>query len=401
MIKDQFQHDLRFCFQNSLSFKAFWKQCSVNYFVTIPKTISLLLFVIVNMGISNLAFAAGPAKVASYDRHLWPETINTPESYNRASYFENKMFQNRLMTIPVPVTEVFLRDFTSIKKVNAASVNRWLIKTQKRIQDNLMLSQRLAKIDSEHTNIEQLSSLYLPWRQASEKFYQTYLYEQIRLAALFPRISSEIDTFTDQEITGFELEDGQFLLSFDDGPSSFSSQKTEKIMDWLTTNNVNGFFFLLGESLQKRMIKQTSTELAHLYDKQCMASHGYQHKKHIDIAYSTTSLAKTDALIQKIKPSNNLPAFRPPYGQRSKELAQQQINKGRKIVLWNIDSQDWNRKLNEQAVADRMTSLMLLWRKGILLFHDVHTKALFALPQLNKLQKANNNEWLDCKKVRL
>ena len=363
------------------------------------KSVSLLLLVMINMSILNLAVAAGPAKVASYDRNLWPEVINTPQSYNRASYFENKMFQNRLMTIPVPVTEVFLRDFTSIKKVNAASVNRWLIKTQKRIQDNLALSQRLAKIDSEHIKIEQLSPRYQPWRQASEKFYQTYLYEQIRLAALFPRISSEIDTLIDQEITGFELDDGQFLLSFDDGPSSFSSQKTEKTMNWLTSNNVNGFFFLLGENLQKRMNKQTSSELARLYHKQCIASHGYQHKKHIDMEYSTTSLAKTDALIHQLKPSKNLPAFRPPYGQRSKALAQQQINSGRKIILWNIDSQDWNRKLNKQAVADRMTSLMLLWRKGILLFHDVHNKALFALPQLNKLQNANHNQWLDCEKL--
>ena len=365
------------------------------------KPISLLLLVIINMGISSLALAAGPVKVASYDRHLWPETINTPQGYNRASYFENKMFQNRLMTIPFPVTKPFLRDFINIKAVNTDSVNRWLIKTQKRIQDNLILAQSLAKIEPEHANIERLPALYLPWQQASKAFYQTYLYEQLRLAALFPRISSEIDTLIDQEITGFELDDGQFLLSFDDGPSPFSNQKTEKVMNWLTSHNVNGLFFLLGENLQKRMNKQTSSELAYLYDKQCMANHGYQHKKHIDVEYSTRSLAKTDALIQQIKPSKNLPAFRPPYGQRSKELAQQQMNKGRQIVLWNIDSQDWNRKLNEQAVADRMTSLMLLWRKGILLFHDVHSKALFALPQLNKLQKANNNEWLDCKKVRL
>ena len=35
--KDRLQNYLRFCFQKSLSFKAFWKQFSVSYFVTIPK----------------------------------------------------------------------------------------------------------------------------------------------------------------------------------------------------------------------------------------------------------------------------------------------------------------------------------------------------------------------------
>ena len=35
--KDRLQNYLRFCFQKSLLFKAFWKQCSVSYFATIPK----------------------------------------------------------------------------------------------------------------------------------------------------------------------------------------------------------------------------------------------------------------------------------------------------------------------------------------------------------------------------
>jgi len=37
-LKDRLQHYLRFCFQNSLSFKAFWKHFSASYFVTIPQS---------------------------------------------------------------------------------------------------------------------------------------------------------------------------------------------------------------------------------------------------------------------------------------------------------------------------------------------------------------------------
>ncbi len=36
-LKDRLQKDLIFCFQNSLSFKGFWKEFRSSYFVTIPK----------------------------------------------------------------------------------------------------------------------------------------------------------------------------------------------------------------------------------------------------------------------------------------------------------------------------------------------------------------------------
>lgn len=41
-----------------------------------------------------------------------------------------------------------------------------------------------------------------------------------------------------------------------------------------------------------------------------------------------------------------------------------------RIVLWNIDSQDMSPGLSIQQVADRVTTLMLLWRKGIIRWHD-------------------------------
>ncbi len=38
--KDRLQNYLTFCFQNPLSFKGFWKEFRVSYFVTIPKHLS-------------------------------------------------------------------------------------------------------------------------------------------------------------------------------------------------------------------------------------------------------------------------------------------------------------------------------------------------------------------------
>ena len=42
LTKDRLQNDLRFCFQKNLSFKAFWTQCNISYFVTIPNHKNLL-----------------------------------------------------------------------------------------------------------------------------------------------------------------------------------------------------------------------------------------------------------------------------------------------------------------------------------------------------------------------
>ncbi|MFT5781992.1 MAG: hypothetical protein ACI9EB_001366 [Pseudomonas sp.] len=55
---------------------------------------------------------------------------------------------------------------------------------------------------------------------APPRIHRSYLNEQLRLAALFAGLSSELDLFSDLEHNGDELADRQFLLSFDDGPSA-------------------------------------------------------------------------------------------------------------------------------------------------------------------------------------
>jgi peptidoglycan/xylan/chitin deacetylase (PgdA/CDA1 family) len=346
---------------------------------------------------AGASFAAGPSKVASYDRSVWPEVIDTAVTFNRASYFENLVFLETLLSLPQSLDEEALKTFTGLKSVNPPSVKKWLDKTLARIRQNLVIAKAKAQITSEQGELLSLPSSYQAWVIQARQFYQTYLYEQVRLAALFPRITSEIDTFSPQELTGFELADSQFLLSFDDGPSSMDSERSEKILEWLNANGTHGAFFMLGEHLEARIRQQGASTVATLYQDQCIGSHGYQHNKHTKAEVWQDSLRKTDALIAQVSPNVSLPLFRPPYGQRSLDLVSAQTQRGRKLVFWNIDSQDWNRKLDAKAVTNRVTSLMLLWRRGIILFHDIHGKAVEALPQLNQLLVANQSTWQDCR----
>ena len=66
------------------------------------------------------------------------------------------------------------------------------------------------------------------------------------------------------------------------------------------------------------------------------------------------------------------------------------------MVLWNLDSQDWNATVAPGPTTDRVISLMLLWRRGILLFHDVHDKVHGAVPKLLDFAHGAGLEWKDC-----
>jgi len=69
-------------------------------------------------------------------------------------------------------------------------------------------------------------------------------------------------------------------------------------------------------------------------------------------------------------------------------------------MLWNIDSQDWSKAVDSRAASQRVQPLMLLWRSGVILFHDTHDKAAKALPALFETNRGNGVQWVDCRMAR-
>ncbi len=351
----------------------------------------LLVFII--LFCSHVVWAAGPEKVATLDRTLWSEAINSQQSFDHASMNEILVFVRVMDQTPLK-TKADIQKFTSLDKVNLDAVHRW----QKRIQSILVKNYQHAcqscAIESwnalvEHSvlpaEIEKELRWKAQWRTASEKFHHRYLYEQVRLAALFPRITSEIDTFSEQEVTGFEFDDGEFLLTYDDGPS----KRTSSLISALNQHNIHAFFFVLGETLHK------ANSAPELYAKQCLASHGYVHKSHQKMSDWAGSLEQTRNVLATYQPAPYW--FRPPYGQRSVQLLDNLKAHDERLMLWNIDSQDWNRKLSDRQVQDRVLTLMLLWRRGGILYHDLHSRAQHNLSALNDVIATTHNQWLDCR----
>jgi peptidoglycan/xylan/chitin deacetylase (PgdA/CDA1 family) len=366
--------------------------------------------------LSLSAHAAGPAVIAKVDRQLWQAPINTPDSFDKASRAAVLVYALALQD-KQKLSDTDMKAAFKIKTVNRASVTKWF---NKELALSLLNYQHAAKscTGDDWTCVGTLTSTAdllkqaetwqtkIPptlsaWRDNLAQFTNAYSAEQLRLAALFPSVSSEIDFFNTNEWNGDNFTDRQFLLTFDDGPTKPQGD-TDDTLAMLAANQKSAVFFVLGENLQNRLTKTDAPTLAALYKNQCVAIHGWEHQSHAKWAKWQDSIKRTQTLITTTLPKQNAatvgtfsPLFRPPYGQRKADSGAFFQQQGLQVALWNLDSQDWNNQVNSNDILNRMLTLMLIKRHGVLLFHDVHPKAKAALPILfNELGSAV--EWRDC-----
>jgi peptidoglycan/xylan/chitin deacetylase (PgdA/CDA1 family) len=357
------------------------------------------------------AAAVGPERVAAGDRARWPEPLGSPAAFDRASRAEILSFTAALAETDA-LDDAALAPALGIRKINRESLRRWRDEAGRRLLQNFRraaagcaagepfcgevaspaaLRALAAGADGS------LADAYRPWRDDARAFHRVYATEQLRLAALFPAPTSEILTVSPRERTGFELDDRQFLLTFDDGPTA-PGGTTDATLAMLRRAGVNGVFFAQGEHLQARQRDASPTDAPTLYAGMCVASHGWSHDSHQRRADWPRSVDDTTALLRRTLASAHRPLFRPPYGQRTLDSGDAFAARGLTVVLWNIDSQDWNPRIAAGDVGARVLSLMLLWRRGIVLFHDVHDRALAAVPYLVDRTRNAGVGWVDCRR---
>lgn len=354
-------------------------------------------------------FAAGPETVAFSDRSLWPDAINSSPTFDRASRAEMLVFAEILSVVANQNADT-LKAQLHIKEVNQASVDRVRNKLSAHLLENWRAAAKSCdqndifcpKITTDQDMIAagkelagKLPTSYRAWYNNASLFHKNYANELIRLAALFPAIPSEIDTFSPIEHDGFELQDRQFLLTFDDGPTN-KSGNTDTLLPLLNQAKLHASFYMLGEKLQARLKQNDPPSLGTLFEKQCVTLHGWQHQSHAKWAEWQESITKTTDLAKATFPKQYRPWFRPPYGQRKPDSGDFFKKRGLQVALWNIDSQDWNNRVSGNDAAQRVFTLMLLWRHGVILFHDVHPKALVAVPWLLEHTDGTGVSWKDC-----
>jgi peptidoglycan/xylan/chitin deacetylase (PgdA/CDA1 family) len=79
--------------------------------------------------------------------------------------------------------------------------------------------------------------------------------------------------------------------------------------------------------------------------------------------------------------------FRPPFGATSPETTARLAAEGYTVVMWNLDSQDWMAKSQDELVARTAQVIEANPDGGVLLMHDTNQVTAEALPLII--------EWID------
>lgn len=152
-------------------------------------------------------------------------------------------------------------------------------------------------------------------------------------------------------------------ITYDDGPSP---PYTNQLLDILDRYQVKATFFEIGRNIEKypeivKMIVARGDELA---------NHSYSHK---DMMFKPRELLlseieKTDKLLQEVGVKQDSISFRPPWGRRFVVLSYLLSQMHKKLIMWDVDSQDYEKRLTAEDIANRVIENV---RSGsIVVMHD-------------------------------
>ncbi|MBM9913657.1 MULTISPECIES: polysaccharide deacetylase family protein [Stenotrophomonas] len=191
---------------------------------------------------------------------------------------------------------------------------------------------------------------------------------------------------SDREIFGRDLPPKTVVLTFDDGPHK---AYTDEVVAILKRYDVPGVFFEVGRNLGKVETdgKVSLGPMAKI--SRNLMEEGYAVGNH-SLTHAQLSRTTGDALRQQVLDTDTLlkdvdskraPLFRFPYGARNAEGLQLLNEAGLKSIMWNIDSMDWADPVPE-SIVQRVLDQVNKEQRGIILFHDIHDRAVKALPQI-------------------
>lgn len=147
-------------------------------------------------------------------------------------------------------------------------------------------------------------------------------------------------------------------ITYDDGPHPTI---TEQVLDALEENNAVATFFMLGENIsgKEEFIKRSKN----LGNELC--SHSYDHPQLTKLSAKKIKkqMTDTDKLIEAAI-GEKAPLMRPPFGDYNQTVRD---NVGKPMILWTVDTLDWQHKDPEKTYEACMTA-----KDGdIILMHDI------------------------------
>ncbi|WP_248744434.1 MULTISPECIES: polysaccharide deacetylase family protein [unclassified Pseudomonas] len=352
---------------------------------------------------------AAPGDIATLDRSTWPEKLDNPTLFDVASRAEVLMFARGLLGSEA-LDEAALAQRLGLRTVNLEAINSLRERLWQRLLTSYNYAQQSCDQDASFCFlVEDLPTLreqaakfvvseesyYTKWAEPSRIFHQQYLDELLRKAALSPQTTSEVDHFGDYERNGDEMHDRLFLLSFDSA-ANLQPDNTDWIADYLRKSNLSGTFFLLGKDVQARLADRSVNNLQAEFSKLCVGVQGWEFRSHSHWQDWQDSVRRSSDLVKSKLPENYVPLFRPPEGQRRSDAGSFLRNQGLQVALWDIDAQDGAGKLKGNPSAQRVLTLMLLWRHGVINFNMKQDAVKTALPWLITQTAQSGIGWEDC-----
>ncbi len=160
-------------------------------------------------------------------------------------------------------------------------------------------------------------------------------------------------------------------LTFDDGPTREITNWTLNILDQY---NAKATFFCIGKNVRAHPdIYQNIIKEGH-----SIGNHTFDHVK--GWKSSTVDYLKNIEKASYLIPSK---LFRPPYGQITPKQSALIVQKGYQIIMWNILSLDWDKKVEKERCVNNV--LKNASSGDIVVFHDslkAQHNLKYALPKV-------------------
>ncbi|TQR36079.1 polysaccharide deacetylase [Lysinibacillus sphaericus] len=179
-------------------------------------------------------------------------------------------------------------------------------------------------------------------------------------------------------------------LTFDDGPTSLTSQ----FLEVLKEQNIKATFFMIGSNLQNTNYQENVKQA--IKEGHYIGAHSMTHNS--DKLYKkgqfVPEMKETLALIHDIT-GTNPKLVRPPYGSapglESKEIRNQIAESEIRVWDWTIDSRDWELKGNPNKIIENVKKQTTDDLEVVLMHEKPQT--LQALPEIIKFYKEQGYEF--------
>ncbi len=192
----------------------------------------------------------------------------------------------------------------------------------------------------------------------------------------------EVDTAGGADIGGEEkgathfLNDGEVVLTFDDGPMK---SVTRPILKALADQCTKATFFEVGQMAlaDPEMVKEVA-EAGHT-----IGTHTWSHKnlRQLSLARAEQEIEAAVSTVSKAKGSPVAPLFRFPYLSASHQAENYLKTRNIGAVWIDIDSKDYLTH-DPNVVLKRILAQLAVAKKGIILMHDIHPWTAKMLPDL-------------------